>query len=55
MLRFLIPSYLLSVLLENLSGGLRDLGDVLWPDHIYIRRSVLCKASVDHNSYEDSS
>ena len=31
MLRFLIPSYLLSVLLENLSGGLRGLGDVLWP------------------------
>ena len=31
MLRFLIPSYLLSVLLENLSGGLRSLGDVLWP------------------------
>ena len=31
MLRFLIPSYLLSVLLENLSGGLRGLGDVFWP------------------------
>ncbi len=31
MLHFLIPSYLLSVLLENLSGGLRGLGDVFWP------------------------
>ena len=31
MLRFLVPSYLLSVLLENLTGGLRGLGDVLWP------------------------
>lgn len=31
MLRFLIPSYLLSILLENLDGGLRGVGDVLWP------------------------
>lgn len=31
MLRFLVPSYLLSILLENLSGGLRGVGDVLWP------------------------
>lgn len=31
MLRFLAPSYLLSVLLENLTGGLRGLGDVFWP------------------------
>ena len=55
MLRFLIPSYLLSVLLENLSGGLRGLGDVLWPTIFTFGGSVLCKASVDHNSYEDSS
>lgn len=31
MLRALIPSYLLSILLENLDGGLRGVGDVLWP------------------------
>ena len=31
MLRFLVPSYLLSILLENLDGGLRGVGDVLWP------------------------
>lgn len=31
MLRTLIPSYLLSILLENLDGGLRGAGDVLWP------------------------
>ena len=29
MLRFLVPSYLLSILLENLDGGLRGVGDVL--------------------------
>lgn len=31
MLRFLAPSYLISILLENLSGGLRGLGDVFYP------------------------
>ena len=31
MLRFLVPSYLISILLENLDGGLRGVGDVLWP------------------------
>ena len=31
MIRFLIPSYLLSILLENLNGGLRGVGDVFWP------------------------
>ncbi len=31
MLRFLAPSYLLSIVLENLSSGLRGLGDVFWP------------------------
>ena len=31
MLRFLVPSYLLSILLENLDGVLRGVGDVLWP------------------------
>lgn len=31
MLRFLVPSYLISILLENLTGGLRGLGDVFWP------------------------
>lgn len=31
MLRALIPSYMLSILLENLDGGLRGVGDVLWP------------------------
>lgn len=31
MLRYLVPSYLLCILLENLTGGLRGFGDVLWP------------------------
>lgn len=31
MLRFLVPSYLISILLENLTGGLRGMGDVFWP------------------------
>lgn len=31
MLRFLAPSYLISILLENLSGGLRGMGDVFYP------------------------
>ena len=31
MLRTLIPSYLLSILLENFDGGLRGVGDVVWP------------------------
>lgn len=31
MLRFLMPSYVLSIVLENLNGGLRGLGDVFWP------------------------
>lgn len=31
MLRFLAPSYLISILLENLTGGLRGMGDVFFP------------------------
>lgn len=31
MLRYLIPSYVLSIILENFNGGLRGLGDVFWP------------------------
>lgn len=31
MLRFLVPSYLLCILMENLSGGLRGMGNVFWP------------------------
>ena len=55
MLRFLIPSYLLSVLLENLVGRPARTGRCILADDIYVWRIVLCKTSVDHDSYEDPS